>query len=115
MQDQEPEHPCKGVPVIQGVPIFESTIPQALLGKLSKEQQALFALVSKIEQAQAWGNQNLANHNRAIHRLCKSTDSLDHKITFWTARYGWMFWVAGVVSSAILLKVVGRAFDMVVK
>lgn len=114
MQDQD-DRPCDGVPIIEEVPDFRSQIPPEILSKLSKEQQALFALVSKIEQGQNWGNQNDVVHNRAIHNLCRSTDALNRKINFWTARYGWLFWVAGVVASAILIKVVNLLWDNVVK
>jgi hypothetical protein len=114
MQDQE-DRPCDGVPIIEEVPDFRSQIPPEILAKLSKEQQALFALVSKIEQAQAWGNQNDVVHNKAIHRLCKSTDALNTKINFWTTRYGWIFAILGVVATTALVKLVGWAFDSLLK
>lgn len=112
---QDDERPCDGVPIIEEVPDFRSQIPPEILTKLSKEQQALFALVSKIEQSQAWGNQNDVVHNKAIHRLCHSTEAINRKINFWTIRYGVFSWVAGVVASVILIKVVNMAFDSVTK
>jgi hypothetical protein len=110
MQDQD-DRPCDGVPIIEEVPDFRSQIPPEILSKLSKEQQALFALVSKIEQSQSWGNQNDVVHNRAIHKLCQSTDAINRKISLWTIRYGVLSWVAGVVASAILIKIVNIVFE----
>lgn len=110
MQDQE-DRPCDGVPIIEEVPDFRSQIPPEVMAKLSKEQQALFALVSKIEQSQSWGNQNDVVHNRAIHNLCRSTDAINRKISLWTIRYGVLSWVAGVVASAILIKIVNIVFE----
>ena len=114
MQDQD-DRPCDGVPILDEVPDFRSQIPPEVLSKLSKEQQALFALVSKIEQAQAWGNRNDVIHNKAIHNLCRSTDSLNRRIAFWTARYGPILWAASVIASAVLLKLVNLAWEVVVK
>lgn len=113
---QEPEdRPCDGVPIIEDVPDFRSQIPPEVMDKLSKEQKALFALVSKIEQGQTWGNQNDVIHNQAIHRLCHSTDAINRKINFWTIRYGVFSWVAGVVAAAILVKAVSMALESVSK
>lgn len=114
MQDQD-DRPCDGVPILDEVPDFRSQIPPEVLTKLSKEQQALFALVSKIEQAQAWGNQNDVVHNRAIHKLCKTTDDINQRLAFWTARYGWLLWIGSVMGSALLLKLVNLAWEVMVK
>lgn len=113
---QEPEdRPCDGVPIIGEIPDFQSKIPPQVVTKLSEKEQVLFDLISKIEQGQAWGNANDVMHNRAIHRLCHSTDAINRKINFWTIRYGVFSWVAGVVAAAILVKAVNIALESMSK